>query len=146
MRDVECGAALAVTLVLLAGLGTLALTAAAAAIAALSLAGHQQSAQQAFEAAEAGVAHALVFVTRTRSDGAIDARPYPDDAAAPAVFEARVSRAAMPGPLPSGFSAGEHAGAFATQPFFIVADGRAERGASARIEQGLYLVVPGGAP
>ncbi len=136
------GAALAIVLLLLAGLGTLALTAVAAAAAALALAGHQQSAQQAFEAAEAGVAHALMLATRTRAAGAIE--PFnPEPGADGAQYEARIIAAESPGALPPGFSIGEHAGAFAAEHYFIIADGHSARGARARIEQGFYLVVSG---
>lgn len=138
------GAALAVTLILLAGLGSLALTAAAAAVAALALAGHQQSAQQAFEAAEAGIAHALSRAALTRSAGAIAEMVHDDDAPSPATFEARIEAVALPGALPAGFSVGEHDGAFSARHYYAVADGRAGRGARVRIEQGFYLVGPGG--
>lgn len=143
MNRTECGAALAVTLVLLAGLGSLALTAAAAAVAALALAGHQQSAQQAFEAAEAGIAHALSRAALNRDAGVIAETVHDGDAPSPATFESRVEAVALPGALPAGFSVGEHGGAFAARHFYAIADGRAGRGARARIEQGFYLVGPG---
>lgn len=146
MRRTQNGAALAVTLILLAGLGALAMTAAAAAVAALALAGHQQSAQQAFEAAEAGIARSLDFAARTRSAGAMVDTPYPDEANAPATFAARIVDAGMPGALPAGFSVGEHASAFTARHYFAIADGSAGRGARVRIEQGFYLVGPGAAP
>lgn len=142
MTGRECGAALAVTLILLTGLGLLALTAAAAAITALALAGHQQSSQRAFEAAEAGIAHALVLAARAQSDGAIAETVHDGDAGSPAIFQARIERAGIPGALPAGFSIGEHSGAFATESFYVVADGRAGRGTRMRLEQGFYLVVP----
>jgi len=142
----ERGAALAVTLVLLAGLGSLALTAGAAAIAALALAGHQQSARQAFEAAEAGVAHALARTALMRDAGTIAETVHDGDAASPASFEASIEAAEGPGALPAGFSVGEHAGAFAAQHYYVTADGRAGRGVRIRIEQGFYLVTPGDGP
>lgn len=138
------GAALAITLILLAGLGSLALTAAAAAVAALALAGHQQSAQQAFEAAEAGVAHALSRAAITRGVGTIAMTVHDGDAASPATFESRIEAVELPGVLPPGFSVGEHEGAFGARHFYAVADGRAGRGAMVRIEQGFYLIGPGG--
>ena len=55
----ERGSALVVVMVLMSGLGALALAAAAAAMTALALAGHQQMAQNAFEAAESGIVAAL---------------------------------------------------------------------------------------
>jgi Tfp pilus assembly protein PilX len=145
MRRGDRGAALAIVLVLLSGLGALALTAAAAAAAALALAGHQQSAQQAFEAAEAGIAHALALAARTRAAGEV-APADPELGVGRVRYEARIVIAEPPGALPAGFSVGEHAEAFAAQHYFIVADGQAARGARARIEQGFYLVVPGGNP
>lgn len=146
MSATERGAALAVTLVLLGGLGTLALTAAGAAAAALALAGHQQSAQQAFEAAEAGLAHALVLAARSRGAGAIGAWPYPDASEALANVSALIETAEPPAALPAGFSIGAHSDAFAAQQYFAIADARASRGARLRLEQGFYLVVPGAAP
>jgi hypothetical protein len=137
------GSALAITLILLAGLGTLALMAVAAAAAALALAGHQQSAQQAFESAEAGIAHALVLAARTRAAGEVEPTD-PESDVEDARFHARIVAAELPGALPAGFSVGEHSAAFAAQHYFIIADGHAARGARVRIEQGFYLVVPGG--
>lgn len=145
MRRAESGAALVLTLLLLGGLGALALTAAAAAVAALALAGHQQFEQQAFEAAEAGVAHALALAAQSRSEGAVHAAPYADDAGA-AFFEARIIRDTARGPLPAGFSIGAHPGAFGAEQYFVVSDGSAGRDASVRVEQGFYLVVPDGGP
>lgn len=140
------GAALAVTLILLGGLGMLALTAAAAAIAALALTGHQQSAQAAFEAAEAGVAHALEYAAAARAEGEIASEAPSADGDTPPAFESRITRVDLPGSLPAGFSIGGHADGFAAQHYFIVSDGRAERGVAVRIEQGFYLVVPGTLP
>lgn len=142
MSLTQRGAALVVTLVLLGGLGALALTAAAAAAAALALAAQQQFAQQAFEAAEAGVAHALALAAQARGEGVIAETPYPDEADAAAFFQARIVRGASPGPLPAGFSIGGQPGTFAAEQYFVVSDGFAARGAGVRIEQGFYLVVP----
>lgn len=136
------GAALPITLVLLSALGALALAAAAAAAAALALASHQQMSQAAFEAAEAGIALALVRIAATRRPGSIPPTPHPDEADASARFEAQIAEAAQPGALPIGFSVGENPDTFAARHFFIVADGRAGRGSRVRLEQGLYLVVP----
>lgn len=142
----ERGAALAMTLVLLGGLGVLALSAASAAVSALALAGRQQSALQAFEAAEAGVAQALELAATSRGAARLAQTPYPDEAGATASFAARIERIDLPGTLPPGFSIGEHAGAFGAQHYVVVADGRAIRGARVRIEQGFYLVTPGAGP
>ncbi len=63
------GSAFVVVLVLMSGLGALALAAAAAAMTALALAGHQQMAQNAFEAAETGIVSALLAATEVRDVG-----------------------------------------------------------------------------
>lgn len=144
MNRTQRGAALAVTMILLAGLGSLAMTAAAAAMAALALAGHQQSAQQAFEAAEAGIAHALSRAAVIRSAGTITETVHDSEAASPATFETHIEAVELPGALPAGFSVGEHDGTFSARHFYAVADGRAGRGTAVRIEQGFYLVGPGG--
>lgn len=142
----ESGAALAVTLVLMSGLGALALTGAAAAVTALALAGHQQAAQQAFEAAEAGNAQGLALAAETRAAGAIAEAPHPGGAGATSTFAARIDAVNAPGALPAGFSVGEHAAAFGAQHFVVVSEGRSARNALVRIEQGFYLVVPGAGP
>ena len=136
------GMALVVTLVLLSGLGALALAAAAAAITALALASHQQMAQNAFEAAEAGIAHALAQATDLRSAARITETRHPDDGTGLATFETETREMTAPGALPTGFSIGENAGTFATRHFFILSDGRAGRDARAHLEQGFYFVVP----
>lgn len=136
------GIALVVTLVLLSGLGTLALAAAAAAMTALAVASQQQWTQYAFEAAEAGIAAALEQAAVTRSRGRVASTTMPDPGPANAVFEAETTPAIAAGALPAGFSIGENAGTFAAKHFFIVSEGRSARRARARLEQGFYLVVP----
>jgi Tfp pilus assembly protein PilX len=136
------GSALVVVLVLMSGLGALALAAAAAAVTALSLAGHQQMAQNAFEAAETGITSALLAAAETRGGGAIEAEILPEIATASASFRAETREAPGPGALPTGFSIGENANTFATRHFFITADGQSGRGARQRLEQGFYFVVP----
>ncbi len=138
----ERGSALVVTLVLLTGLGALALAAAAAAMTALALSGHQQMAQNAFEAAETGIVHALDQAAAVRSSGTGTSTILPDTATAAAEFHTQTVEAAGPGALPTGFSIGENAGTFTARHFFITADGSSGRGARARHEQGFYLVVP----
>ena len=69
MKAASRGSAFVVVLVLLSGLAALALGAAAAAMTALALAGHQQMAQNAFEAAETGIAVALATAAETRDGG-----------------------------------------------------------------------------
>ncbi|MGH8131147.1 MAG: hypothetical protein ACRES3_09875 [Steroidobacteraceae bacterium] len=141
MRNRHCGSALVVTLVLLSGLGALALAAAAAAMTALALAGHQQMAQNAFEAAEAGIVHALAQASAMRRPGTNSASIQPDDATAAADFRTETREAIGPGALPTGFSVGENAGTFTARHFFITSDGGSGRGARARLEQGFYFVV-----
>lgn len=142
MRHGNRGTALVVTLVLLSGLGALALAAVAAAMTALALAGHQQMSQNAFEAAEAGIVHSLALAAIARSGGTIATTPHPGDVAGHANFHAQTVESVAPGALPEGFSVGENAGSFGARHFFIVADGSSGRGARARLEQGFYLVVP----
>lgn len=136
------GSALVVTLVLLSGLGALALAAAAAAMTALALAGHQQMSQNAFEAAETGIVHALTQAAAIRGEG-VDAGTIREaDPTAAAAFQTVTSEAEGPGPLPDGFSLGENTGTFAARSFFITADAQSGRGTRVRLEQGFYLVVP----
>lgn len=142
MRTHHQGSALVVTLVLLSGFGALALAAAAAAMTALALAGHQQMSQNAFEAAETGIVHALAQAATVRSAGTNAGTIRPDDATAAADYRTETREAGGPGALPTGFSVGENAGTFTARHFFITADGKSGRGARARLEQGFYLVVP----
>lgn len=136
------GSALIVVLVLLSGLGALALAAAAAAMTALALAGHQQMAQNAFEAAESGIAHALARAAEARRGGVNAATILPEIATAAAEFRTETREAQGRGAMPAGFSVGENAGTFVARHYFITADGQSGRGARARLEQGFYLVVP----
>jgi uncharacterized low-complexity protein len=138
----SCGSALVVVLVLMSGLGVLALAAAAAAMSALALAGHQQMAQNAFEAAETGIASALLAATEAREGGAAEAVILPDIATARAAYRTETREAPGTGALPLGFSIGENTGTFAARHFFITADGESGRGARQRVEQGFYFVVP----
>jgi len=142
MNHIHRGSALVVTMLLLSGLGALALAAAAAATVALALSGHQQYAQQAFEAAEAGLAHALAAAALSRGPATITETAYPPGAAGHASFRAETREATEPGALPAGFSIGENSGHFGAQHFFIVAEGQSARSARARLEQGFYFVVP----
>ena len=142
MNHAHRGSALVVTMLLLSGLGALALAAAAAATVALALSGHQQYAQQAFEAAEAGLAHALAAATVTRSAVTIADTAHPPGTAGHASFHAETREATEPGVLPAGFSIGEDSGRFGARHFFIVAEGQSARNARARLEQGFYFVVP----
>lgn len=142
MTGRQRGTALVVTLVLLSGLGALALAAAAAAVTALALASHQQLAQDAFEAAEAGIAHALVQAALLHRAAAIPETRHPDDAAAVASFRTETREIAAPGALPAGFSIGENGGTFAARHFFIHSAGYGGRNARTHLEQGFYFVVP----
>lgn len=142
MTGRQRGTALVVTLVLLAGLGALALAAAAAAATALALSSHQQMAQDAFEAAEAGIAHALAQATRLRRAATLPETRHPADGAGVATFETQMLEVAAAGALPDGFSIGENAGTFSARHFFIQSEGRAGRNTRAHLEQGFYFVVP----
>ena len=136
------GTALVVTLVLLSGLGALALAAAAAAVTALALASHQQLAQDAFEAAEAGIAHALAQAALLRRAATIPQTRHPDEATGVASFQTETFEMTAPGALPAGFSIGENGDTFAARHYFIRSTGHAGRNARARLEQGFYFVVP----
>jgi hypothetical protein len=136
------GSALVVVLVLLSGLGALALAAAAAAMTALSLAGHQQMAQNAFEAAESGIVAALLDAAAAREAGTANGDVLPDDLTAHAGWHTETDAAEGASALPEGFSIGENTDTFTSRHFFITADGTSGRGARVRLEQGFYLVVP----
>ncbi len=66
----------------------------------------------------------------------------PDVATARAEYRTETREAEGPGTLPAGFSIGENAGTFTAKHFFITADAESGRGATARLEQGFYFVVP----
>ena len=136
------GAALAVALILLAGLTAVALAAAAGAVTALALAGHQQAASLALEAAEAGVAHALLAATEHPGPAAAGPLLHSVGGTADARFETRTTEVAGPGALPPGFSVGESDRSFQAQHYLILSDGHATRNAQLRLEQGFYVVVP----
>lgn len=142
MRSRVGGSALVVVLVLMTGLGALSLAAAAAAMTALALAGHQQMAQNAFEAAESGIVVALLDAAAAREGGTNAGAILPDDWTARAQFRTETREATGPGPLPDGFSIGENDGSFAARHFFVTADAESGRGARARLEQGFFIVVP----
>jgi Tfp pilus assembly protein PilX len=142
VKAVSRGSALVVVLVLMSGLGALALAAAAAAMTALALAGHQQMAQNAFEAAESGIVAALLEAADAREGGTDEAAILEEIATARASWHTETREAEGPGALPPGFSIGENAGTFTARHFFVTADGESGRGARVRLEQGFYLVVP----
>ncbi len=142
MKLATRGSALVVVLVLLSGLAALALAAAAAAMTSLALASHQQMAQNAFEAAETGIAVALVTAAATREGGNDDGEVLPEDPTAHATWRTETREASGPGILPPGFTIGENAGSFTARHFFVTADAASGRGVRARLEQGFYLVVP----
>jgi len=143
MKTATRGAALAVALVLMAGLAALALAAGAAAITALALAGHQQGAAVALEAAEAGIAAALEEAREHPGPANIGPLPHAVGGTTDASFESRTTELDAAGALPPGFSIGESAMGFRARHYLIVADGRATRDARLRLEQGFYVVVPG---
>lgn len=136
------GSALVVVMVLMSGLGALALAAAAAAMTALALAGHEQMAQNAFEAAESGIVAALVEAASAREGGAGSGTILPDEPTARAGWRTETREAVGAGALPEGFTIGENDGSFGARHFFITADAESGRGARVRLEQGFYLVVP----
>jgi type II secretory pathway pseudopilin PulG len=142
MNTESRGSALVVVLVLLSALAALALAAAAAAMTALALAGHQQMAQNAFEAAETGIAVALMTATETRQGGDDAGDVLPEDPTASAAWQTQTREAEGPGVLPPGFTIGENAGSFTAQHYFITADASSGRSVRTRLEQGFYLVVP----
>jgi hypothetical protein len=108
----------------------------------LALAGHQQMAQNAFEAAESGIAAALLEAASSREAGTDVGTVLPDDWTARAAWRTETLEAEGAGALPEGFTIGENDGSFAARHFFITADGDSGRGARVRLEQGFYLVVP----
>ena len=142
MSRTEAGTALVVILVLVSGLGALALAAAAASMTALALAGHQQMAQNAFEAAETGIASALAAAEATRDGGSQSGEVLPDLGTSHATWRAETTEAPGAGSLPPGFSIGENPVSFTTRHFFITSDGASGRGTRQRLEQGFYFVVP----
>jgi len=142
MNRNDHGSALVVVLVLLSGLAALALAAAAAAMTALALAGHQQMAQNAFEAAETGIAVALLTATETREEGEDADDVLPEDPTAAAAWQTLTREAEGAGFLPPGFTIGENTGSFTARHFFITADASSGRAVRTRLEQGFYLVVP----
>ena len=142
MRSASSGAALAVALVLLAGLSALALAAAAAAVTALALAGHQQGAAIALEAAEAGIAYALLAATEQPGASVAGPLPHSVGGITQARFETRTTQLEGNGAMPPGFSIGSTSTAFQSQHYLIVSDGQATRDVRVRLEQGFYVVVP----
>jgi len=143
MKAASRGAALAVALVLMAGLGALALAAGAAAITALALAGHQQAAAIALEAAEAGIAAALAEARERPGPASIGPLPHAAGGTTDASFESRTIEQDGNGALPPGFSIGESAMSFGERHYLIIANGHATRDTRLRLEQGFYVVVPG---
>jgi hypothetical protein len=133
-----------VVLVLMSALGAIALAAVAAATTALALSGHQQMAQNAFEAAETGIVAALLAAAETRVEGTASGDLLAEIPTAHASYRTETREAPGPGALPAGFSVGENAGSFTSRHFFITADGESGRGVRARLEQGFYVVVPAG--
>ena len=144
MRRRTRGSALVVVLVLMSALGAIALAAVAAAKTALALSGHQQMAQNAFEAAETGIVAALLDAAEARDAATASGEVLAGIPTARASYLTETREAPGPGALPSGFSIGENAGSFTARHFFITADGESGRGVRARLEQGFYLVVPAG--
>jgi hypothetical protein len=82
---------------------------------ALALAGHQQMAQNAFEAAESGIVAALLEAAEVREGGTDAATILADIATARAAYRTETREALGAGALPTGFSVGENAGTFAAR-------------------------------
>jgi hypothetical protein len=136
------GTALAVALVLLAGLAALALAAAAAAVTALALTSHQQGAAIALEAAEAGIAHALQVATDHPGPAAAGPMPFGIGGATQARFETQTMELAGTGAMLTGFSVGATDSAFQSRHFLIVSNAQATRNVRVKLEQGFYVVEP----
>ena len=141
MNRTSKGAALAVALILLTGLTAVALAAGAAAVTALALAGHQQAATLALEAAEAGIAHALLAATARPGPATAGPLAHSVGGAGDARFETQTTAVAGAGALPPGFSVGESDRSFQAQHYLILSDGQATRNTQVRVEQGFYVVV-----
>ncbi len=141
MKDGSRGSALAVALVLLAGLSALGLAAAAAAVTALALAGFQQAESVALEAAEAGIALAIQAATEGAGPGTA-AMPHAVGGTSSARFESRTTELDSNGALPEGFSIGTSDGAFRSREFLIVSQGWAARDVKVKLEQGFHVVAP----
>jgi len=141
VNDRSRGAALAVALVLLAGLSALALAAAAAAVTALALAGYQQAEAVALEAAEAGIARAMQAATEIAGPGAA-AMPHAVGGTSAASFAFRTTELDGYGALPAGFSIGVNGEALRSRHFLIVSEGQAAREVLVTLEQGFYVVAP----
>lgn len=145
MTRYQQGMALAVVLVLLAGLALLAAAGLGGAIAAVSLAGFDEQASRAFEAAEAGIRRSL-------HSGLALASEEPAWPGLPLEVTLRTEIHADPPGVPAmpppGFSLGHGGQSFALRHQRVLAEGRAARGALVRIEQGYALIVPerGAAP
>jgi hypothetical protein len=108
--------------------------------AALALAGHQQMAQNAFEAAESGIVAALLRLQRcVRGARCRNHPPLTKPRREPLIARRRAGFGRCPA---VGFSVGENAGTFAARHYFITADSESGRSTRARLEQGFYLVVP----
>lgn len=131
------GVALAVVLVLLSGLALLAVAGLGGALAAVALSGFGEQATLAFEAAEAGVARTL------RSGAAMPVATVAWPALMPGVTLRTEILADPPGAdtaWPEGFSIGAGGDGFLASHRLVRAEGRADRGAFVRIEQG-YIVI-----
>jgi hypothetical protein len=140
MIRLERGMALAVVMVLLLGLTVLAVAGLSGAVAAVALSGLDEQSALAFEAAEAVIARTL----RSRVAPS-DAQAWPDLwPQVTARAEIRADHFESVAALPEGFSLGAGGGAFATRHYTIVAEGRAGRGTSVRLEQGYAVIAPAG--
>lgn len=136
------GSAVAMMLILLSGLGALAIGAAAAAMSALALAGHEQDARLAFEAAEAGIEYALRDAAETRAEASLAEVGWPGGGGPQATYSTHTTAIAAAGPDPEGFSLGMSPDTFFARHYLVVAGASAGRSGTASIEQSFYFVVP----
>jgi hypothetical protein len=130
------GATLIVGLVLLSALTLLATSAMTTATVELVIADNARFRQQAFEAAESGIAIAMPSHASAAAPAQSFAVAFDDGSAA----QAAVAFHAVT-PVPdAAFSMGSNPGMLEARHFEIVSAGRAARGAAARHRQGFYVV------
>jgi type II secretory pathway pseudopilin PulG len=136
------GQALATLLILLVAFALLALSAMATALAGLAAAGQETEAALAQEAAEAAIAGVLRDWPATR-DGHPPAPAWPDLPSA-VTASARVQRDPPEAATAwaSGMSLGDDGEGLELRHYGVVATGRARRGAAVALEQGFTVVEP----
>lgn len=149
MRARARGAALVVSLSLLAIVTLLAIAGMNAATLELQMAGNAQAARRALQAADHAIADAL---TKANYDvtAVVATPPTPIDSSNPSDadwFSSVTAADASPGGItnaPSESSIGEGLGALRAYHFNIVATGASSRNAVATATQSFYIIGPGG--